>query len=144
LRRAYAELRSDFDVEQGGFGKAPKFPSPPTLEFLLRYHRRTGSPEALEMVTRTLDAMGAGAIHDQLAGGFHRYATDRAWLVPHFEKMLYDNALIAGAYVEASQASGRSDLGDVARRTLDWITRDMAAPEGGFYAAVDADSDGEE
>ena len=144
LHRAYAELRADFDAEQGGFGEAPKFPSPPTLEFLLRYHRRTGSPEALEMVTRTLDAMAAGGIHDQLAGGFHRYATDRAWLVPHFEKMLYDNALIAGAYVEAGQASGRSDLGDVARRTLDWITRDMAAPGGGFYAAVDADSDGEE
>jgi uncharacterized protein len=144
LHRAYAELRSDFDAEQGGFGEAPKFPSPPTLEFLLRYHRRTGAPEALGMVTRTLDAMAAGGIQDQLAGGFHRYATDRAWLVPHFEKMLYDNALLAGTYVEASQASSRPDLGDVARRTLDWITGDLGAPGGGFYAAVDADSDGEE
>jgi len=144
LHRAYAELRDDFDAEQGGFGEAPKFPSPPTLEFLLRYHRRTASPGALDMVTRTLDAMSAGGIQDQLAGGFHRYATDRAWLVPHFEKMLYDNALLAAVYLEASQASSRPDLAEVARRTLDWIAHDMQAPAGGFYAAVDADSAGEE
>jgi len=144
LHRAYTELRSDFDAEHGGFGDAPKFPSPASLEFLLRYHRRTGSREALDMVTRTLDAMAAGGIQDQLAGGFHRYATDHAWIVPHFEKMLYDNALLAGTYVEASQASGRSDLAAVARRTLDWMSHDMTAPGGGFFAAVDADSDGEE
>jgi uncharacterized protein YyaL (SSP411 family) len=144
LHRAYAELRSGFDAEHGGFGEGPKFPSPPTLEFLLRYHRRTGSPEALDMVIRTLDAMAGGGIRDQLGGGFHRYATDRAWLVPHFEKMLYDNALLVSTYVEASQASGRPDLGDVARGTLDWMVRDMAAPDGGFFAAIDADSDGEE
>src|SRR4029450_8446506 len=132
-----------FDGEPGGFGSAPKFPSPATLALLLRYHRRTGSAAARDMVVRTLDAMAAGGIHDQLAGGFHRYATDAAWQVPHFEKMLYDNALLATVYLEASQATGRQDLADVARRTLDWLARDMTAPGGGFYAAVDADSEGE-
>src|SRR5262245_38458818 len=106
LRQAHAELRDDFDAEHGGFGSAPKFPSPPTLQLLLRYHRRTGDGGALDMVVRTLEQMAAGGIHDQLAGGFHRYATDAAWIVPHFEKMLYDNALLAAVYVEASQATG--------------------------------------
>ncbi len=144
LHRAYAELAGDFDAEHGGVGSAPEFPSPALLELLLRYHRRTGAPDALTMVERTLEAMAAGGIHDQLAGGFHRYATDRAWRVPHFEKMLYDNALLAAVYLEAHQATGRADFADVARRTLDWTTREMTAPGGGFFAAVDADSEGEE
>jgi uncharacterized protein YyaL (SSP411 family) len=144
LHRAVSQLAADFDGEHGGFGGAPKFPSPATLELLLRYQRRTGDTGALDMVVRTLDAMAAGGIHDQLAGGFHRYATDAAWRVPHFEKMLYDNALLATVYLEASQATGRADLAAVTRRTLDWLARDMTAPEGGFYAAVDADSEGEE
>jgi uncharacterized protein YyaL (SSP411 family) len=144
LHQAIAQLAADFDAEHGGFGGAPKFPSPATLELLLRYQRRTGDAGALDMVVRTLDAMAAGGIHDQLAGGFHRYATDAAWRVPHFEKMLYDNALLATIYLEASQATGRADLAGVTRRTLDWLARDMTAPDGGFYAAVDADSEGAE
>ena len=144
LRHAYAEFRDDFDAEHGGFGQAPKFPSPAVLALLLRYHRRTDDPDALAMVVRTLDAMAAGGVQDQLGGGFHRYATDSAWRVPHFEKMLYDNALLAAVYTEASQATGRPDLAEVARRTLDWMARDMTAPDGGLYAAVDADSEGVE
>jgi uncharacterized protein YyaL (SSP411 family) len=144
IQAAVAALRAEYDAEHGGFGDAPKFPSPATLELLLRYQRRAGDADALDMVTRTLDAMAAGGIQDQLAGGFHRYATDAAWRVPHFEKMLYDNALLATVYLEASQAAGRPDLADVARRTLDWLRRDMRAPGGGFHAAVDADSEGEE
>jgi uncharacterized protein YyaL (SSP411 family) len=144
LRRAYAGLRAEFDADYGGFGSAPKFPSAATLALLLRYHRRTGDPEALAMVVKTLEAMASGGIQDQLGGGFHRYATDRAWLVPHFEKMLYDNAQLAAVYVEAGQATGRQDLAGVARRTLDWMARDLEDPAGGFYAAVDADSDGRE
>src|SRR5262249_16794726 len=128
LRRAVAQLEADFDAEHGGFGGAPKFPSPATLQLLLRYHRRTGDAGALDMVARTPGALAAGGIHDQLAGGFHRYATDAAWRVPHFEKMLYDNALLATIYLEASQATGRPDLADVTRRTLDWLAREMTAP----------------
>jgi uncharacterized protein YyaL (SSP411 family) len=144
LHGAVARLRADFDAEHGGFGAAPKFPSAATLELLLRYHRRTGDTGARDMAMRTLETMAAGGIHDQLAGGFHRYATDAAWRVPHFEKMLYDNALLATVYLDASQATGRPEFAAVTRRTLDWLARDMAAPDGGFYAAIDADSEGEE
>jgi uncharacterized protein YyaL (SSP411 family) len=144
IGRAVAILRRGFDAEWGGFGRAPKFPRPATLELLLRHHRRTGDPDVLAMVTTTLDRMARGGIYDQLAGGFHRYATDARWRVPHFEKMLYDNAQLASVYLEAFQATGRDDFAAVARETLDWMARDMTSPEGGFYAATDADSPGGE
>jgi uncharacterized protein YyaL (SSP411 family) len=142
--RAYAQIASTFDAEHWGFGARPKFPRPSQLLFLLRYQRRAGDPAALGMVVGTLDAMAAGGIHDHVGGGFHRYAVDDAWRVPHFEKMLYDNALLTVAYLEAAQATGRTDLADVARSTLAYLERDMHAPDGGFFAASDADSDGEE
>ena len=144
LTRGWAEIAPSFDEEHAGFGGRPKFPRPSQLLFLLRYHRRSGDPAPLRLAVRTLDAMAAGGIHDQAGGGFHRYSVDAAWRTPHFEKMLYDNALLARAYLEAAQAAGRADLAAVARTTLDYLVRDMAAPSGGFFAASDADSDGEE
>jgi hypothetical protein len=144
LHLAYETFRTGFDTTYGGFGGAPKFPRTVQYEALLRYHRRTGEPKALEMVTRTLEAMAAGGIHDQIGGGFHRYSTDAQWLVPHFEKMLYDNALLAVVYLEAYQVTGRPELAEVARRILAYIGREMTAPEGGFYSATDADSEGHE
>jgi uncharacterized protein YyaL (SSP411 family) len=144
IRAAVEELRGSFDAEWGGFGGAPKFPRPSELELLLRYHRRTGEPDALSMVTTTLERIAAGGIHDQLGGGFHRYATDPRWRVPHFEKLLADNALLSVVYLEAFQATGRTDFADVARTTLDYLARDLAAPGGGFFAGTDADSAGEE
>jgi uncharacterized protein YyaL (SSP411 family) len=144
IRAAAAELLSGFDAEWGGFGGAPKFPRSIALEFLLRYWRRTGSEAARTAVETTLDRMARGGIHDQVGGGFHRYATDRRWLVPHFEKMLSDNALLAVAYLEGWQATGRTDFAAVVRDTLDYLLRDMAAPDGGFYGATDADSAGGE
>jgi uncharacterized protein YyaL (SSP411 family) len=144
LRRAFVQFRAGFDPVHGGFGGAPKFPSPATLDFLLRWHRRTGDPEALAMVTLTLEQMAAGGIHDQIGGGFHRYATDAAWRVPHFEKMLSDNAQLATVYLEAWQATGREDFARVVRDVLDWASREMTAPGGAFYGAMDADSEGEE
>jgi uncharacterized protein len=135
--RGYA---ASYDPVWGGFGPRPKFPRPAVLELLLRYHRRTGDAQALAMVTRTLERMAAGGIHDQVGGGFHRYATDERWLVPHFEKMLYDNAQLATLYLDAAQAMGRADLAAIARETLDYVRREMTAPEGGFYSATDADS----
>jgi uncharacterized protein YyaL (SSP411 family) len=140
LRRAFAEYASTFDDAHGGFGGAPKFPPPAALAFLLRYHRRTGDARALEMVTRTLEAMAAGGIHDQIGGGFHRYATDTAWQVPHFEKMLTDNAQLAIAYLEAYQATHRPEFAAVARDVLGYVAREMTAPDGAFYTATDADS----
>jgi uncharacterized protein YyaL (SSP411 family) len=144
LREAFGSLAEAFDAEHGGFGGAPKFPSPAELEFLLRYHRRTASAPALAMVTRTLERMAAGGIHDQIGGGFHRYAIDAAWQVPHFEKTLADNAQLASVYVAAWQVTRREDFAAVARDVLDWLGREMTAPGGGLYAATDADSDGEE
>ena len=144
LARAYVEIAPTFDAEHGGFGGRPKFPQPSQLLFLLRWHRRTGDVAALDMVVRTLDAMAAGGIHDHVGGGFHRYAVDAAWRTPHFEKMLYDNALLAVVYLEASQATHRADLAEIARTTLGYLARDMAVDGGGFFAASDADSDGEE
>ena len=140
VERGVRALAGRFDREHGGFGGKTKFPSPPDLELLLRYHRRTGDPRALEMVTTTLAAMARGGIHDQLGGGFHRYATDRAWLVPHFEKMLYDNAQLAIVYLEAAQLANDPALAGIARTTLDYLARDMQAPDGGFAGASDADS----
>ena len=133
-------MKRTFDAAAGGFGRAPKFPHPSMFELLLHYHRRTSDAQALAMVTRSLERMARGGIFDQIGGGFHRYATDADWLVPHFEKMLYDNAELASLYLDAYQATGRTDFADVARRTLDYLAREMSSPEGAFYAATDADS----
>lgn len=133
-----------FDAEHGGFGAAPKFPPSVSLQLLLRIHRRTGDRDALRMVETTLDHMARGGMYDHLGGGFHRYSTDREWLVPHFEKMLYDNALLVVAYLEAFQVTGEKRYAVIARETLDYVLRDMTHPDGGFYSAEDADSEGEE
>src|SRR6185369_2328916 len=139
LSAAFTSYMAAFDREYGGFGAAPKFPMPSALAFLLRYHRRTGDPAARAMVETTLDRMAAGGVRDQLGGGFHRYATDRAWQVPHFEKMLYDNAQLAALYVDGFQVTGRPDFAAIARAILDDVLRTFRAPSGGFYAATDAD-----
>ncbi len=144
LERAYEQLAQRFDEQHAGFGNAPKFPTPHNLFFLLRYWKRTDDKRALEMVEKTLQAMRRGGIYDHLGFGFHRYSTDSQWLVPHFEKMLYDQAMLAMAYTEASQATGKEEYGRTARETFAYILRDMTAPEGGFYSAEDADSEGEE
>jgi hypothetical protein len=142
--RAVDAVARLYDPVHGGLGRAPKFPSSLPVRLLLRHHRRTGDARALDMAVTTLARMAAGGIHDQLAGGFHRYSTDERWLVPHFEKMLYDNALLALAYAEAWQVTGRPDLARVARTTLDYAVRELQLPEGGFASATDADSAGEE
>jgi uncharacterized protein YyaL (SSP411 family) len=144
LQKAFTALDSSFDERHGGFGGAPKFPRTVTLEFLMRYFRRTGNARARDMAVETLEHMARGGIYDHVGGGFHRYATDRAWLVPHFEKMLYDNALLTVAYLEAYQVTGRDDFAEVARDILRYVQGEMTAPEGGFYSATDADSEGEE
>ncbi len=141
LEEGYAALVSSFDPEHGGFGGTPKFPLPLSSEFLLRYNYRTGKELALRSVTKTLDGMMAGGIHDHVGGGFHRYSTDRIWLVPHFEKMLYDNALLARLYTEASQVTGRTEYAGVVDDTLGWLTREMKDADGGFYSAQDADTE---
>ncbi len=142
LEAGFNELRRRYDAEHGGFGGAPKFPTPHDFTFLLRSWRRTGNPAALEMAGNSLRKMAAGGIHDHLGGGFHRYATDGEWLVPHFEKMLYDQALLACAYVEMHQVDGTGLYGEMARDIFRYVLRDMTAPEGGFYSAEDADSAG--
>ena len=144
LDAAVERLAQSFDAVHGGFGGAPKFPSPMTLEFLLRAWSRSGDAETLRMVTLTLDRMADGGIHDQVGGGFARYSTDARWLVPHFEKMLYDNAQLAHAYLEAYRATGIDRYADVARSTLDFMIRELRTDDGGFASALDADSEGEE
>ncbi len=142
LHHAKAQAARRFDAAWGGEGQRPKFPARLPTRFLLRYHRRTGDAEALRMVTLTLEKMAAGGIHDQIGGGFHRYSIDRRWHVPHFEKMLYDNALRAVEYLEAWQVTGREEFAAVVRSTLAFVLRDMTSPEGAFYSATDADSPG--
>lgn len=142
LDKAYEYFAKNFDRESGGFGGAPKFPTPHNLGFLLRYWRTTGKAHSLEMVEKTLDGMARGGMYDHIGFGFSRYSTDRKWLVPHFEKMLYDNALLAITYLETFQATGKPAYAKTAREIFTYVLRDMTAPEGGFYSAEDADSEG--
>jgi uncharacterized protein len=140
LDEAYAVLHGQFDPTYGGFASAPKFPQPMTLEFLLRYSVRTGHALGMDMFAKTLRAMAEGGLYDQLGGGFHRYSVDERWLVPHFEKMLYDNALLARTYTEAFQATGEPFYRRVAEETLDYLLREMRHEQGGFFSTQDADS----
>ena len=140
LDEGYSTLVASFDPEHGGFGGAPKFPLPGSLAFLLRYYHRRGKELALKTVLKTLDEISAGGIRDHIGGGFHRYSTDRVWLVPHFEKMLYDNALLAKLYAEAYQVTGKGEYAEVVRETLNWVTGEMKGEGGGFYSAQDADT----
>jgi uncharacterized protein YyaL (SSP411 family) len=142
--RVYAALAAGFDTEFGGFSAAPKFPSPHLLLFLMRYAGLQGEPHALKMALKTLDAMDRGGVHDHIGGGFCRYSTDRRWLAPHFEKMLYDNALLAYTYAQAFCETGEKRFGETARETLAYMSRVLQSPEGGFYTAEDADAEGEE
>jgi len=145
IKHAYDQLARSFDAQNGGFGTAPKFPTPHNLMFLLRYWKRTGDTQALGMVEKTLEAMRLGGIYDHVGFGFHRYSTDSRWFLPHFEKMLYDQALLAMAYIEAYQATdGKGAYEQAAREIFSYVLRDMTNREGGFYSAEDADSEGEE
>jgi len=137
---AFRNISAAFDGEWGGFGAAPKFPQPTALEWLLRYLAETGEPHARSMVELTLDRMARGGIYDQIGGGFHRYSTDRQWTIPHFEKMLDDNALLAGVYLDAFLVTGKALYERIARETLDYLLREMAGPEGAFYCAQDSDN----
>jgi uncharacterized protein YyaL (SSP411 family) len=140
LKSAYEHFTGSFDPRYGGFGPAPKFPSAHSLSFLLRYWKRFGEPQALGMVERTLSSMAGGGIYDHIGGGFHRYSTDEEWHVPHFEKMLYDQATLARAYVETFQATKNAGYAQTAREVFDYVLREMTGREGAFYSAEDADS----
>ncbi|MCS5636395.1 MAG: thioredoxin domain-containing protein [Myxococcota bacterium] len=140
LKRAAETYGSLADDQWGGIRQRVKFPSSIPVPFLLRWHERSGDKRSLAVATKSLDAMAAGGIHDQLAGGFHRYSTDSRWLVPHFEKMLYDQALLSNAYLEAWQKTGRPEYARVTRSILDYVASELQAPAGGFYSATDADS----
>ena len=144
LQEAMKQAHSRFDPRHGGFGSKPKFPTPHQFLFLLRYWHRSGENVALEMVEKTLMAMRLGGIYDHVGFGFHRYSTDEKWFLPHFEKMLYDQAMLAMAYTEAYQATGLEDYARTVTEIFTYVLRDMTAPEGGFYSAEDADSEGEE
>lgn len=144
IEKAYKQLEHSFDPEYGGFGSAPKFPAPHNLMFLLRYWYATGEEKALDMVEKTLDSMYKGGIYDHIGFGFCRYSTDRKWLVPHFEKMLYDNALLSIAYAEAYQITKKDRYAKAAMEIYKYIERDMTSPDGAFYSAEDADSEGVE
>ena len=144
LDTCYNSLSDNFDDIHGGFGSTPKFPAAHNLLFLMRYWKRSGKQRALDMVTETLDSMRNGGVYDQLGFGFHRYSVDQEWLVPHFEKMLYDQAMISAAYIEAFQATGDEKYKNIAFEIFEYILRDMKSSEGGFYSAEDADSEGVE
>jgi uncharacterized protein len=144
IQAAVDFFRRIYDPQNGGLRGAPKFPSSLPVRLLLRHHRRSGDAESLRMAVHTLERMAAGGMHDQVGGGFHRYSVDELWLVPHFEKMLYDNALLALAYAEAFQVTGRADMARVLRTTLEYLLREMTSPGGGFHSATDADSEGVE
>lgn len=144
LDAAFVSFTRTFDAVNGGFGGAPKFPAAMALEFLLRYHHRTGDDKALSMVTYTLEKMARGGIYDQLGGGFHRYAVDAVWLVPHFEKMLYDNAQLIRVYLHAFQVTGDEFFRRIAVECLEYVRREILDESGGFYSTQDADSEGEE
>jgi len=144
LTEGYEDLALRFDESYGGFGKAPKFPTPHTILFLLRFWKRTGKARALRMAEKTLFAIMQGAIHDHIGGGYHRYSTDARWQVPHFEKMLYDQALLLMAFTEAYQATGKPEYREAAEDIISYVFRDLTSPEGAFYSAEDADSEGGE
>ena len=144
LNAGFEQLRENFDPNYGGFGSSPKFPTPHQLTYLLRWYKRSGDTKALSMVEKTLQAMRYGGIYDQLGFGFHRYSVDEKWLVPHFEKMLYDQALLAMAYSEAYQVTGNALFEQTAKEIFTYVLRDMTDQQGGFYSAEDADSEGEE
>ncbi len=144
LDSAYRRIAANYDPQNGGFGGAPKFPPSMTLEFFLHVHHRTGSGDALEIVQNTCRKMAAGGIYDQLGGGFHRYSVDGHWLVPHFEKMLYDNALLSRLYLHLYQLTKDEDVRRIAEETLDYVVREMTDSTGGFYSTQDADSEGHE